>query len=83
MDRHESPSLFIAVNGLYGDTKELCHLSLCFFQFFSELLKFFTGHSESLVAEYSVVLKRVKENDHNLWLTVLLCGILCQVVFNK
>jgi len=56
MDRYGSPSLFITVNGLDGNAKELRHLALSFFQFFSELLKFLAVHTQSLIAEYAVVL---------------------------
>lgn len=57
MDRYGSPSLFITVNGLDGNAKELRHLALSFFQFFSELLKFLAGHAEPLVVGYAVKLK--------------------------
>ena len=66
MGRYGSPSLFIAVNSFNRDTKEVGHLTLCFFYFFSDLLKFFTGYAESLAAGYAVGLIGVKENDHNL-----------------
>lgn len=43
-----SPSLFIAVNGFYGDPKQLSHLLLGFFQLFPEIGKLFTFQTEVL-----------------------------------
>ena len=69
MGRNGSPTLLVAVNGLNGYAEKLRHLPLSFPQFISELLKFSAGHATFLI------------NDHIVVITVLPCGIPCQVFF--
>lgn len=44
MDRNRPPALFVAMDGLDGDTKKLRHLFLCFLQFFAQCAELFVRH---------------------------------------